>query len=107
MPEANRLLIEVATHARVLTPSELERVLNHVAQAGFDTTTTSPVGRLGSGVTWHGRLLRASDRLPPDQAHYVRHVLGAQEWPPATTFQQYLQSVRDTVLDSGSGVLIS
>lgn len=70
-------------------------------------TLTGEVGRRGAGIVWNGRVLKASDLLPADEAHYVRHVLAAQEWPPGTTLKEYVSSIADVVRDRGSGVLIN
>ena len=49
----------------------------------------------------------ANDRVSSVEAHYVRHVLGGQEWPAGTTLAQYLASIQQVFLDSRSGILIS
>lgn len=43
----------------------------------------------------------ASGLLRAAQAHYIRHALGVEEWPTGTTLQDYLESVREVVLDPG------
>jgi hypothetical protein len=90
-----------------LTEAELRRVLEHIAGAGFDPAPTSPVGGRGSGIQWQGRILRGSDRLPPAEVHYIRHVLSVPEWPPGTTLDAYLESLRDVIVDDRSGVIVS
>jgi hypothetical protein len=106
-PTVDRLIVEAAQGGPHLSETDLQRVLDHVARAGFDTSTQSRVGGLGAGVTWQGRVLAAGDRLPPQDAHYLRHVLGGQEWPPGTSLPEYVRSIRETVIDPRSGVLVS
>jgi hypothetical protein len=103
----DRLILEAATSARQLVPDELRRVLDYVAAAGFVPNVLGEVGRRGAGVAWQGRVLKASDQLSAAEAHYVRHVLGVAEWPLGTSLQAYIDSIREVVLDSRSGVLTS
>ncbi len=92
---------------RQLTPGELQGVLQHVAAAGFVPGVLGEVGRRGWGVVWQGNVLKPSDRLPAAEAHYIRHAAGVPEWPLGTSFQDYISSIRDVVLDSRSGALTS
>jgi hypothetical protein len=105
LDDPDTLIVDAATTGRALTPDELRAMLDHVARAGFTPATTSRVGSLGAGTSWRGRTLRPGDRLLPVEAHYVRHVLGQQEWPPGTTLAQYVQSITAVILDSRSGIL--
>ncbi len=79
-------------------------MLAHVAQAGFDPQARERAGGRLAGVWWQGRALRGSDRLPPAEAHYLRHVVVGQEWPPGTTLAEYLRSIRAVILDPQSGL---
>ena len=49
-------------------------------------------GRL-AGLVWNGRTLTGCDFLPPGEAHYLRHVIGRQEWPTGSTLNDYYQSL--------------
>ena len=104
--EANRLIVEAGSASRELSGAELQRVLEHVARVGFQSATPAKASRLG-GIVWQGRVLRASERLPSAEVHYLRHAVAEQEWPPGTTLAGYLQSIRDVILDPRSGVLVS
>ncbi len=106
-PSVADLLREAATGARRLTPDELRRVLEHVAHAGFDPTPNARAGGRLAGMAWQGRVLKGSDRLPPAEVHYLRHVVARPEWPPGTTLGEYLDSIRAVILDAESGVLLS
>lgn len=100
------MILEAATGARTLSDTELQQVLDHIARAVF--TSGSNVRATGlAGFTWNGRVLRGSDRITAVERHYLEHVVKTQEWPVGTTLQQYLNSIRDAVLDPGSGVLSS
>ncbi len=94
-----------ATGTRRLSVAELQLVLEHVAQAGFDPTALKRTGGRLAGLVWRGQILRGNDRLSPAEAHYLRHVVRRHEWPPGTTLQEYLDSIRNVVLDPTSGVL--
>jgi hypothetical protein len=106
-PEIDQLIVAAATGTVVLSPSELRRVLEHIAQAGFDPNAREQVrGRL-AGVVWQGQVLRGRDRLPPDEVHYLWHVVTRQEWPAGTTLSGYSETVRQVILDPASGVFTS
>ena len=100
-------ILQAATGAQSLSSSERREVLAHVARAGFDPAALEQVRGRGAGQVWAGRALLASDRLPPAEAHYVRHVLVGREWPTGTTLQQYVDSLRWLILDPASGAFTS
>ena len=104
---ADEVILAAATGGRRLTRAELEAVLEHVARAGFDPDARERAGGRLEGLLWRGRVLRGSDLLPPAEAHYLRHVVACQEWPPGTTLDDYLASIPRVILDPRSGVLIS
>jgi hypothetical protein len=104
---ADRLIVEAATGARRVSDTELQQVLAHVAQAGFDPTPLARAGGRLAGVNWHGHMLRGSDRLPPAEVHYLRHVVVRAEWPQGVSLDSYLESIRAVILDPLSGVLTS
>jgi hypothetical protein len=101
--EVDRLILEAASGTRQLTRNELRRVLEHVARAGFHPTAQERVrGRL-DGVEWKGRFLKGSDVLSASEVHYLWHVVKRQEWPTGTSPAEYIQSIRQVVLDPASG----
>ncbi len=103
---ADRLLL-AAAQGRRLSPGELQLVLAHVAQAGFDPHARERAGGRLAGMSWQGRTLQGSDLLSPVEVHYLRHVVARQEWPAGTTLDDYLSSLRRVILDPRSGILIS
>ena len=106
-PEIDALIVDVATGARRATEAELQRIVEHVAQAGFDPHARERVrGRL-AGAVWRGQVLRGRDQLPPAELKYLWHVVSRREWPPGTSMEDYLASIRQVILDPASGVLTS
>ena len=90
-----------------MTEDETRLVLEHVARAGFDPEARERVrGRL-AGAVWQGRTLRGSDRLPPAELKYLWHVLTRREWPDGTTLHQYVESIRQVILDPCCGGFVS
>ena len=82
-------------------------MLEHVAQADFDPHGHERARQILEGTVWRGRALQRSDLLPTAEAHYLRHVAVGRAWPPNTTLQGYLDSLRGVILDPSSGVLVS
>jgi hypothetical protein len=91
----------------ILSEAELEAVLQFVASAGFDPAARERLRGDLAGVTWRGVTLRGSDRLPPAERHYLKHVIKRQEWPIGTSLADYLASLRAVILDPMSGVFTS
>jgi hypothetical protein len=107
LDEANNAILEAATGTRDLTAPELRQILGHIAMAGFAPAPFAPAGGRLAGITWQGRVLRGSDRLPSAEVHYLRHVIARREWPVGTTLDGYLDSIRSVITDPSSGVLTS
>jgi hypothetical protein len=107
LAKADRLILAAARGSRRLARRELQRVLEHVAQAGFDPAARERArGRL-SGIVWQGRTLQGDDMLSPAEVHYLGHVILRQEWPAGTDLAEYIESARAIVLDRASGVFSS
>lgn len=104
--EVRRLIVEAATGARRLSLDELQRILEHVAQAGFDADAREQAGGRLTGVRWQGRTIKGRDWLRPVEAHYLRHVVVRREWPTGTTLQDYVDGIARVIVDRRSGVLI-
>ena len=101
--QVDRRILALAMGAR-LARGELQRLREHVVQAGFDPSAAERVrGRL-AGVSWRGRVLSGTDRLPPAEAKYLWHVLVREEWPRGTGLSDYIASIREVILDPLSGV---
>jgi hypothetical protein len=82
-----QVILEAAKGLRKLTSDDLEQVVHHVASAGFDPG-------MYKGMT-------ATDR------HYPKHVIREQKWPPGTTLEGYLESIRRVIRDPTSGLFTS
>ena len=100
----DRLILQVATGTRGLRRGELERVLEHVARAGFNLQATETARSDLAGLVWQGRVIKATDRLRPDHRHFLKHVVIDQEWPAGTSLQAYVDSVSRVIRDPTSGV---
>lgn len=103
--EVDARILEAARGDRRLATDELNRVLVHVARAGFDPSALETVRARLTGLVWHGRTLQGTDRLPPAEAKFLWHVVTRQEWPAGTALDGYVQSVRRVILDPTSGVV--
>lgn len=88
MSRADALILEAAMGVRALMHAELQEVLAHVAQAGFDPRPDKR-GRTNA------------------EAHYRKHVERFREWPPGTTLETYLESARRVILDRRSSIFTS
>src|SRR5215217_1943259 len=62
-------------------------------------------GRL-AGVVWQGRVLRGSDRLPPEELKYLWHAVVNGEWPVRTTQAEYVASLRSVILDPATAIFV-
>ncbi len=106
-PTAHRILREIARAGRRITAAELAEVRRQAASAGFPPNALERAGGRAAGVTWQGRQVSASDRLPPAVVHYLRHVVKRPEWPAGTSLAGYISSIERVVLDPSCGVLLS
>jgi hypothetical protein len=105
--DAHYLIREIAAGARELTIAELDRVLRHVAAAGFDSLAQEAARGPLRGQVWNGQPIAATTRLPADARHWLLHVGVNAEWPDGTTLAGYVDSLRGVVLDPDSGVFIN
>ncbi|MFN8513783.1 MAG: hypothetical protein U0232_19630 [Thermomicrobiales bacterium] len=105
----HRLILAVAIDpARQLTEEELARIVRQIAGAGFDPNALERArGNIVKQPRLGGGIVQTGDRLPPAEAHYLRHCLAQREWPTGTTLLAYLASIREVVLDSRSGILVN
>lgn len=105
--EVHALVVEAASGTRRLSPLELSRVLRWVADAGFDPDARETARGFLAGIVWRGRVLTGTDRLPSAERHFLRHVVRAREWPSGTSLSDYMESIREFILDDTSGVYTS
>lgn len=100
-------LIQQALAGRDLTAAELQQIIDHAAQAGFDPNARERAGGRLRGLVWQGQVLSGRTLLRPAEAHYLRHVVAVREWPVETSLQDYVWSIEQVVRDPTSGVFVS
>ena len=101
------LIQMVGIGLRDLTPDEFQRVVTHVANAGFDPDRLERAGSRIAGLLWNGKVVKGGDLLPPGEVHYLRHVVAGREWPEGTSINDYYASLRSTIVDSTTKIVIS
>jgi len=106
-PRPDDLIREAADGTRHLSPADLDRVLRHVAAAGFDPLARETARGTLRGQMWDGQPITARTRLPPDVRHWLWHAQVNREWPTRTTLTDYVESLRLVILDPDSGVFIN
>lgn len=87
------LIQMVGIGLRDLTPDEFQRVVTHVANAGFDPDRLERAGSRIAGLLWNGKVVKGGDLLPPGEVHYLRHVVAGREWPEGTSINDYYASL--------------
>lgn len=92
---------------RDLSGEEIEKIVQHVARAGFDSAGQEKVGGRLADLSWNGKTLKGSDFLPPGEAHYLRHVVAKREWPTDTTIEDYIESNRSIIRDKQTEIFVS
>lgn len=92
---------------RTATEDELRSVLEHVAGAGFDPGAREPVRGGMVGHRWRGLVLQPGAWISTADRHFLTHVEISREWPPGTTFEEWLDDIRRHILDPQSDVLVS
>jgi hypothetical protein len=105
--EVDQLILDAVAHGRAIDGATLQQLLRYSARVGFDPAARKRVRGELAGVRWQGRELRGSDRLPPAERHYIKHVLVHREWPVGTSLANYIASLRALILDPSSGVFTS
>jgi hypothetical protein len=91
---------------RDLTVEELQRVVKYAAGAGFSNSLEKCGIRI-EGLIWDGKVIQSSDKLPTGIVHYLRHVVYQQEWPEGTSIEDYYTSLKDTILNKDTKVVVS
>lgn len=100
------LVEDLVQTGREITDAELHEIRRAVASAGFGPTDTMKATMDMAGLTWQGRVIASSDRLPNDERHYLRHAVAREEWPANTTLHDYIHSLSDAVLDLRGGICL-
>lgn len=104
---ADDLIRVVGVGLRELTPQELNKVIEHVAKAGFEPGGSQRVTKMLEGQVWNGKVLKAGDVVEPGGFHYLKHVNVQEEWPVGTNYDQYFENLKNLVLDKNTGIIIS
>lgn len=103
---ADELIKVAGLGLRELKPGELDRVIRHVAAAGFDPNGLERAGGRLAGFEWNGEILKGSSMMPPGVAHYLRHAVVGREWPDGTSIEGYFESLRNIIVDKTSGIIV-
>lgn len=92
---------------RQLSEKDLRLIARHVARKYFARSKFLFVRNYARNKRWGGRIVRRNDRIESAADHYLKHVETNQEWPVGTTPAEYVQSLRDVILDPDSGIYTS
>jgi hypothetical protein len=105
----HRLILAAATDpARRLAGEELAHIVRHIARAGFDPNALERLrGNVVRTLRLRGEPRQPGDRLPPAEAHYLRHCVVQREWPSGTTLLGYLDSIARLLRDPASRFFVS
>lgn len=98
------LIWDAYAGGRRLTGDEFRRVVDHVANAGFDPGGMRRVRRRLEGIPWKGRVLKTGQgqRLLTSEEHYLTHAYAFGEWPEGTSEQRYYGSIEEVIRDPRS-----
>lgn len=100
------LVLALAITGRPASLSELRRIREHVATVGFDPTGQTRLGQRAAGVIWQGQRLAGNATISTELAHFLRHVVGGQEWPSGTSFGAYVVSLQAAIADPEGRILL-
>lgn len=106
MGVVDELIDELIRTGRKLSDAECRSLREAVASVGFDPHATARAGGKLAGIPWNAQIVASRDWIPNDVRHYLRHVIAQQEWPTGTLIDEYLQSLRDAVLDEDGAILL-
>lgn len=88
-------LIRVAiAGTRELTEDEIEKVVQHVAGAGFSPRQNVKLPKKYDGWSVDGTVYRQGDMVDNGIMHYLKHVVEGKEWPEITTYDAYLKDLK-------------
>lgn len=104
---ADDLIRVVGVGLRELTPQELNKVIEHVANIGFNPNALEKCGSRIGGLVWNGQVLKSTDKLPTGVVHYLRHVVAQSEWSQGTLLDDYYKSLKNIILDKETKIVIS
>src|SRR5688572_8233283 len=92
------LVKELGESGRLASDEEIWRLRAYFADVALDRRPN--LARADAeidGWEWEGQPVRAGEYVDRLAAKFLRHVEFGQEWPPGTTPEQYLSSLRGAV----------
>lgn len=98
------LIAGLVAAPRRLSPDELRPIREYVVARALRRRVDVPAQREISGLLVGRRPIRTGDPIDARVAKYLQHVVREEQWPPGTTFEEYLDSLIGTVEGDGSGV---
>lgn len=104
--EVNDLITEIAESGREATDNEIRRIREHVAGVGYEPGGMTKAGGPIDGLLWQGQAVRSNDRIENAIVHFLRHAVAQREWPPGTTFDEYIASLRRAIADPNGWISI-
>jgi len=104
--KADALMNSIGNAGRDATDGNLLVIAAHIASRGFDLASTRKIGGAVPVIPYNGRAYLRSEKHPTQFAHFLKHAVGAEEWPPGTTEAQYLHSIAEAVRDPVAGIFL-
>ena len=100
---------QLATSGRQATDAEIATIRTFVADQGYE-----PAGRkradgavMRQALTLYGRVLTHHELIPIAERDYLKHVADGEEWPLGTSMDDFVRSLRDTVLNPEGGLFLA
>lgn len=100
------LIRDLGGTARAPAAHELDLLRGDLAGRVLMRRTAALADRDILGYVWQGRLIQAGDRLPLSVIKYLKHAVDRLEWPARTSFQEYLESLTEAVVDPHGGIAL-
>lgn len=100
------LVLDRAEQQGDLTSEEVTRVRDHMAEVGFDPSARTRAGGRLQNLLINGQPISTATSLPVGVAHYVRHAIIGEEWPPSTTSAQYFASLKEVIRNPRGGIFL-
>ena len=104
---ADELIKFASLDLRPLTNKEVGKIVDQVAERGFNNNLLEKAGGRLTGLEWQGNTIKGSDMMGSGIVHYLRHVVAHREWPVGTSVDDYYQSIKEVVLDKQSQLFVS
>ena len=103
---AEQLMKVVAAGKRSLTSDELVKVVDHIADVGFDTKLNVKTLKKFDGFIVNGQTLRAGEMISNGYSHYAKHIIEKLEWPTRISYTEYVDDLRKVIKDPRSGIIL-